>query len=82
MSSPITTLCLAACCTHPQAHAISTDSPFRSMDLTMLALLNAKERDVSGWTDLFAQADPRYKFLGAKTPAGSRMSIMEAVWEP
>jgi hypothetical protein len=48
----------------------------------MLALLNAKERDVAGWIDLFAQADLRYKFLGAKTPSGSRMSIMEAVWEP
>ena len=52
------------------------------MDLTMLALLNAKERDVPGWIDLFAQADPRFKFLGAETPSGSRMSIMEAIWEP
>lgn len=59
-----------------------TDRFYRSMDLTMLALLNAKERDVPGWIDLFAQADPRFKFLGAKTPAGSRMSIMEAVWDP
>ncbi|KIW08680.1 uncharacterized protein PV09_00631 [Verruconis gallopava] len=53
----------------------------RSMDLTMLSLLNAKERDVPDWIHLFAQADPRFKFLGAKTPEGSRMSIMEAVWE-
>jgi hypothetical protein len=52
------------------------------MDLTMLALLNAKERDVDGWIDLFAQADSRYKFIGAQTPVGSRMSIMEAIWEP
>jgi hypothetical protein len=48
----------------------------------MLSLLNAKERDVLGWIELFAQADSRYNFLGAKTPPGSRMSIMEAVWEP
>ena len=54
----------------------------RGMDLTMLALLNAKERDVPDWIQLFAQADSRYKFIGAKTPTGSRMSIMEAVWEP
>jgi hypothetical protein len=52
------------------------------MDLTMLELLNAKERDVDDWTELFAMADPRFKFLGATQPAGSRMSIMEAVWEP
>lgn len=48
----------------------------------MLSLLNAKERDVPSWIELFAQADPRFKFLGAKTPKGSMMSIMEAVWEP
>jgi hypothetical protein len=52
------------------------------MDVTMLSLLNAKERDLEDFTQLFALADPRFKFLGAKTPVGSRMSIMEAVWDP
>ena len=52
------------------------------MDVTMLQLLNAKERDVDDWTALFAMADPRFKFLGARQPEGSRMSIMEAIWEP
>jgi len=54
----------------------------RSMDILMLQLLNAKERDVDDWAALFAMADPRFKFLGAKQPKGSRMSIMEAVWDP
>ncbi|KAF2430168.1 O-methyltransferase [Tothia fuscella] len=54
----------------------------RSMDVTMLELLNAKERDVDDWIELFRLADSRFKFLGAKQPPGSRMSIMEAVWEP
>jgi hypothetical protein len=52
------------------------------MDVTMLSLLNAKERDLEDFKHLFALADPRFKFLGVKTPKGSRMSIMEAVWEP
>jgi hypothetical protein len=52
------------------------------MDVTMLELLNAKERDVDDWTALFAMADSRFKFLGATQPTGSRMSIMEAVWQP
>jgi hypothetical protein len=52
------------------------------MDVTMLELLNAKERDVDDWTALFTLADPRFKFLGARQPKGSRMSIMEAVWDP
>jgi hypothetical protein len=52
------------------------------MDMTMLQLLNAQERDFKGWETLFHLADPRFKFLGVKQPKGSRMSIMEAVWEP
>lgn len=52
------------------------------MDVTMLELLNAKERDVEGWTELFAMAHPGFRFLGARQPKGSRMSIMEAVWDP
>jgi hypothetical protein len=48
----------------------------------MLELLNAKERDVDDWTELFKMADPRFKFLGARQPVASRMSIMEAIWEP
>ncbi|KAE9993411.1 hypothetical protein EG327_005182 [Venturia inaequalis] len=54
----------------------------RTMDVTMLELLNAKERDVDGWTELFAMAHPGFKFLGARQPKGSRMSIMEAIWDP
>ena len=51
------------------------------MDLTMLSLLNAKERDDEGYRQLFAMADSRYKYLGCKRPKGFRMAIMEAVWE-
>jgi hypothetical protein len=52
------------------------------MDIVMLELLNAKERDIKNWEELFRMADSRFKFLGAKQPKGSRMSIMEAVWNP
>jgi hypothetical protein len=52
------------------------------MDLMMLILLNAKERDDDDWVSLFAAADPRFKYLGHTQPEGSLMSIMEAVWEP
>lgn len=52
------------------------------MDMTMLSLLNAKERDDADWVELFRMSDPGFKYLGHKTPVGSRMSIMEAVWQP
>lgn len=54
----------------------------RTMDVTMLELLNARERDEDDYTELFKQADPRFKFLGARTSKGCRMHIMEAVWNP
>ncbi|OCK75619.1 O-methyltransferase [Lepidopterella palustris CBS 459.81] len=54
----------------------------RTMDVTMLELLNARERDENDYMELFKTADPRFKFLGAKTSKGCRMHIMEAVWDP
>jgi len=53
----------------------------RAMDLTMLELQNARERELDDWAGLFKQADARFKFLGGKQPPGSNLWIMEAVWE-
>ena len=53
----------------------------RSMDMVMMYMLNAREREVQDWADLFHRADPRFKFLGAKKPEKCRMYIIEAVWE-
>lgn len=50
--------------------------------MTMLELLNARERGEDDYAELFQRADPRFKFLGVRTPKGCRMSIMEAVWQP
>lgn len=46
----------------------------------MLELHNAKERDRNDWAQLFQEVDPRFKFVGVKQPAFSRMGIIEAVW--
>ncbi|KAK7555287.1 S-adenosyl-L-methionine-dependent methyltransferase [Phyllosticta citricarpa] len=54
----------------------------RTMDLTMLELLNARERAEEDYAQLFRQADSRFKFLGFKRPAGSLTCIIEAVWLP
>jgi hypothetical protein len=52
----------------------------RAMDLTMLEIGNAKERDLNEWRSLFQQADSRFEFKGMKQPAGSRLAILEAIW--
>jgi hypothetical protein len=46
----------------------------------MKCFTNAKERDSEEWTALFAMADPRFKFLGVRTPLGSKASFIEAEW--
>ncbi|KAL6704153.1 hypothetical protein ACN47E_008713 [Coniothyrium glycines] len=56
------------------------DRKLRAMDLTMLEIGNAKERDLKEWQALFAQADSRFVFNGVTQPEGSRLAILEAVW--
>ena len=51
------------------------------MDLAMLEISNAKERDLSEWKSLFQNADQRFVFKGAKQPPGSSLAIIEVRWE-
>ncbi len=59
----------------------SADVANRSMDLTMMELQNSRERELEDWETLFAQADRRFSWKGGKQPRGSRLWILEAVWE-
>ncbi|TDZ75074.1 Chlorophenol O-methyltransferase [Colletotrichum trifolii] len=54
----------------------------RSMDMVMLAVLNAQERNEDEYRQLFRAADERFVFKGVMRPRGCRMSIIEAVWDP
>ena len=47
----------------------------------MKEIQNAKERDADDWKQLFQNADPRFKFCGAKKPPLSTLAIMEVSWE-
>ena len=51
-----------------------------AMDLTMLSLFNARERDIDAWQSLFRQADERFIIVGVQTPSGSDAGIIEAKW--
>ncbi|KAI0835695.1 putative O-methyltransferase [Hypoxylon sp. FL0890] len=59
----------------------TVERKLRAMDLTMLEIGNAKERDLNEWQSLFKQADSRYVFKGMQQPPGSSLSILEATWE-
>lgn len=51
------------------------------MDLIMLTLFNAREREEADWIELFRQADPRFADVRIWTPDGAAMAIIEAVWK-
>ena len=52
------------------------------MDLSMLTILNSRERERQDWQGLFERADPRFRFLGVTQPLGSKLAIIEASWQP
>ncbi|MCJ1314135.1 hypothetical protein MMC25_007815 [Agyrium rufum] len=54
----------------------------RNMDVVMLMLLNAQERDKDQFANLFRMADPRFKYLGIRKCEGATLSMIEASWEP
>lgn len=54
----------------------------RGMDMQMLAVLNAQERDEGQFRALFEAADRRFVFVGVRRFAGCLMAVVEAVWEP
>ena len=70
------------CLEQPGADDPWDEKLMRSMDMVMMALLNAQERREDEFAALFAEADPRFAFKGAKRIDGCRMSIVEAVWAP
>lgn len=51
-----------------------------NMDIGMLQLLNAQQREMDEWPELFRRADARFHFLGARKPDGAVRWIIEAEW--
>lgn len=51
------------------------------MDMIMLTLFNAREREAADWIELFKKADPRFSNAKIWTPEGAAMAIIEIAWE-
>ncbi|PVI00590.1 S-adenosyl-L-methionine-dependent methyltransferase [Periconia macrospinosa] len=66
----------------PSLDTLSTADARRAinMDIGVLQLLNAQQREMHEWPELFRRADARYQFLGAKKPDGAIRWIIEAEW--
>ena len=50
------------------------------MDLVMLSLFNAREREEAEWRVLFKEADERFTDIKIWVPNGATMAIIEARW--
>ncbi|KAL2799532.1 S-adenosyl-L-methionine-dependent methyltransferase [Aspergillus keveii] len=59
-----------------------TKKQWRNLDMIQMLGWNSLERTESDWKSLFASVDPRLEFVGTKTPDGSIVSLIEAVWRP
>jgi 6-hydroxytryprostatin B O-methyltransferase len=65
----------------PGSGSKTFEATLRQKDLTMIQTFNAKEREVEEWTALLTKADPRLKIRAIERPAGSELSVIEAVLE-
>lgn len=65
----------------PGVLANEQERELRTLDLTMLEIGNAKERELDEWKLLFEQADARFVFQGMRMPPGSKLAIIEATWD-
>ena len=53
----------------------------RAMDLTMLEIWNARERDLGEWKALLGGVHERLVVGRVLRPEGSRLALIETVWE-
>ncbi|PQE13898.1 O-methyltransferase protein [Rutstroemia sp. NJR-2017a BBW] len=65
----------------PGTAPILRERAARDMDMIMFSLFNSRERDADDWDHLFRSADARFGQVKAWVPEGSRLGIVEAVWE-
>ncbi|OTA98103.1 hypothetical protein M426DRAFT_17763 [Hypoxylon sp. CI-4A] len=59
----------------PSTEELSTADARRAM-----RLLNAEQRDINEWPELFRRADLRFRYIGAKKLADAMRWIIEAEW--
>ncbi|KAI0602839.1 S-adenosyl-L-methionine-dependent methyltransferase [Biscogniauxia sp. FL1348] len=67
----------------PGLESLSTEDARRAinLDVGMQQLLNAQQREMHEWPELFRRADSRFRYLGAHQPAGAIRWIIEAEWQ-
>ncbi|KAI0520797.1 S-adenosyl-L-methionine-dependent methyltransferase [Xylaria bambusicola] len=67
----------------PGLEKLTTPDAMRAinLDVGMQQLLNAQQREMHEWPELFQRADSRFRYLGAHQPEGAIRWIIEAEWQ-
>ncbi|KAI0799031.1 S-adenosyl-L-methionine-dependent methyltransferase [Xylaria sp. FL0064] len=67
----------------PGLEKLTTQDAMRAinLDVGMQQLLNAQQREMHEWPELFHRADPKFRYLGAHKPEGAIRWIIEAEWQ-
>ena len=53
----------------------------RGMDINMMAMQNAMERDAGEWAALLQEADSRFEIRAVRTAPNSMLALIEVVWK-
>lgn len=61
----------------PGALPASAEKSLRVLDMTMMTMMNAKERTADDWTNLIQRVDAAAEIIRIQTPPGSALSIIE-----
>ncbi|KAM3069220.1 hypothetical protein ACMFMG_010736 [Clarireedia jacksonii] len=69
------------CLPAPGEISLYKERMLRSFDFAMKEVCNAQERDLMDWKDMFAKADPRFRFNGVRKVRDAKMDIIEAIWD-
>ncbi|MCJ1432481.1 hypothetical protein MMC27_001838 [Xylographa pallens] len=68
------------CLPEPNSVSNRLDRKMRGMDIGMLTIFNAQERDRDEWISLFKRADERFKFVSIDHPEQANLSIIQFQW--
>ncbi|EEA24943.1 O-methyltransferase, putative [Talaromyces marneffei ATCC 18224] len=69
------------CLPEPNTIVVRKERKLRAMDVAMMTMQNAQERDKGEWVDLFKRADERFRFVEVVQPEESDLAVIEFTWQ-
>lgn len=67
--------------THQSERLSFADNLYSAMDIAMMTMQNAQERDKGEWIDLFKRAEERFHFVEVVQPEESDLAVIKFIWQ-